>query len=143
SEQMVREFWENNPYLFTPMALKRVIRLTLTPSNTVPMPAQTRLEMDQVLAKAAGLPVTVPVEKRELLDEERDAIVYDTLQRTEDAFTQMAAPPREPNFYSDEATTGGIESLMEMDSFEVPSLEGIPSPGLDEIEAPDELSTDT
>ncbi len=143
SEELVRAFWEENPYLFTPMALKRVIRLTLTPSNTAPLPAQTRLEMDQILARAAGQPLTVPVAKVEKQDEERDGIVYDTLERTQDAFEMMAAPPREANFYTDDFTTGGLESLMEMDSLEVPSLEGEPAPGLESMPGPSAITTDT
>lgn len=143
SEELVRDFWEDNPYLFTPMALKRVIRLTLTPSNTVPLPAQTRMELDQVLAQASGQPAMITVARREVLDEERDAIVYDTLERTQQAFEQMAAPPREANFYSDEFTTNGLENLLEMEPLEVPELESVPPPGVEEMSGPSAITTDT
>lgn len=143
SEELVRAFWSENPYLFTPMALKRVIRLTLTPSNTVPLPAQTRMELDKVLAQAAGQPLTVPVAKREELDEERDSIVYDTLMRTEAAFERMAEPPSGTNFYTDDFSTESLNSLMEMESLDVPSLEGEPAPGLEILPGPSAVTTDT
>jgi len=145
SEQLVRNFWEENPNLFTPLALKRVIRLTLTPSNTVPLPAQTRLEMDQVLARATGQPETVTIAKRELLDEERSSIVYDNLERTETAFEMMTVPDDQMNFYLDQSSTASVSSQMntEITPLELPSLEGEPAPGLDTIPAPAEVSPDT
>ncbi len=144
SEQLVQNFWEENPGLFTPLALKRVIRLTLTPSNTAPLPAQTRLEMEQVLAGAAGIAAPpVQVAKRKIQDEERESLVYDPLERTEEAFQMMAEPDSEMNFYSEEFSTSSLQSLIESEPLEVPSLEGEPAPGMDVLPGPAPVTTDT
>src|SRR5690606_17495480 len=113
SEQLVRNFWEKNPDLFTPLALKRVIRLTMAPSNTAPLPAQTRMEMEKVLAGASGQPVTVPITKHVVQDEERAGLVQDSFARTEQAFQMLGNASTEPNFYTDEFSTSSLESLIQ------------------------------
>lgn len=148
SEEAVHAFWKNNPDLFTPLALKRVTRLTLTPSNTAPLPAQTRLEMEQVLGGATGQPAAVTIAKREVFDEEKSSLVYDALERTDEAFDMMERPDEDMNFYisgEGASTTQTINDLInssETDA-ELPSLEGDPPPGLDAIESPREVTTGT
>lgn len=141
SEELVHRFYVDHPELFVPMAPKRVIRLTLTPSNTVPLPAQTRMEMDKILANAAGAPVMVTVKKREQLDEEKDGLIYDANERVKDAFDMMARPEEDMNFYTNQA--GSTETLQMEQTEPLPSLEGEPAPGLETIDTPSDVTTDT
>lgn len=143
SEQLVRSFWQDNPDLFTPLALKRVIKLTMVPSNTAPLPAQTRIELDQVLAGAAGQPTAIKVAERQELDEERSSLVYDSLERTQEAFKMLTMPPSEPNFYTDEFSTGSLQSLIESEPVQMPSLQGDPAPGMDVMPGPSAITTDS
>lgn len=140
SEQLVRNFWDENPDLFTPLALKRVTKLTMTASNAAPLPAQTRIELDQVLARAAGIPEPVVVAQRVELDEERSSLVYDPIERTEEAYQMLTTPPTEPNFYTNDFSTGSLQSLIETAPVEVPSLQGEPAPGLEVIPGPSAIT---
>lgn len=146
SEQLVRNFWENHPDLFTPLSLKRIIKLTMRPSNTAPLPTQTRLELDQVLAAATGQPPTIPVAKFEPQDEEQDGLVPDVEARTAEAFEMLTDPQSEPNFYTDEWTPESLESIIdsvpEVDT-EITPLEGQPAPGMDILPSPSAVTTNT
>jgi hypothetical protein len=144
SETLVRNFWEDHPDLFTPLALKRVIRLTMVPSNTAPLPTQTRLELDQVLARATGQPAQVVVKKFEPQDEEKHGLVRDVQERTAEAFQMLTNPSSEPNYYSEEYTTDSLQSIIDSGSDSaVPSLEGAPAPGMEVLPAPAPVTTDT
>jgi len=144
SEELVRKFWQSHPDLFTPLALKRVIRLTMTPSNTAPLPAQTRNELDMVLAKATGQPMTVAITKREPQDEERNGLVADTKAQAVEAFNMLTNPQSEPNFYTDFNSSQTLEEIMNSPSEDsLPSLNGEPAPGLDSIPGPSAITTDT
>ncbi|MBX7244393.1 MAG: peptidylprolyl isomerase [Candidatus Sumerlaeaceae bacterium] len=60
-EAKVRSFWANNPELFTPLMMKRVVKITLTPTNLAPEPKQLQDELATVLADATGGDaVTIP-----------------------------------------------------------------------------------
>lgn len=49
NEKIVREFWQDHPELFTPLPLKRVIKLTLNPVSIAPTPEQTAAELTRIL----------------------------------------------------------------------------------------------
>lgn len=54
NEKIARAFWSENPKLFTPLAMKRLVKLTLTPVNTAPDPALTLTEMQRVMGQIAS-----------------------------------------------------------------------------------------
>lgn len=144
SEDLVRKFWASNSDLFTPMALKRVIKLTMLPSNTAPLPAQTRMELEKVLAQATGQPVTVTVSPHVPQDEEKTGLVRDTIERTAEAFQMLTNPSAEPDYYRETYSPQSLQSIIDAAGEAIlPSLEGEPAPGMDVIPAPSELTTST
>ena len=54
SRSTVFQFWKNNPELFTPLPMKRIIEVTLTPLNTASVPEQTVAELERALAEGGG-----------------------------------------------------------------------------------------
>lgn len=54
-EAQIRRFWADNPSLFTPLPMKRVVRLTMRPVNIAPTPEQALEELEIVMAGMAGL----------------------------------------------------------------------------------------
>jgi hypothetical protein len=91
NESLVRAFWADNPRLFTPLALKRLIRVTLAPLNTAPLPSQTRDELQRVLVDAGGGAPTVAVVREKLQPEEIGShnVVQESLQQTEQVFKAL------------------------------------------------------
>ncbi len=145
SEQLVYKFWQDNPKLFTPMALKRVIRLTMRPSNTAPLPTQTRMELDKVLAQATGQPMVLPLQQRIREDEEAHGIVPDVPARTAEAFEMLTNPSEEPNYYSDDYSQESLQAIIDAGSdgsSAVPEDGALP-PGLEPLSAPSSVTTDT
>lgn len=144
SEEIVRKFWAGNPDLFTPLALKRVIKLTMLPSNTAPLPAQTRMELEKVLAQATGQPMTVTVSPHVPQEEEKTGLVRDTVQRTAEAFQMLTNPSEEPSYYRETYTPQSLQSIIDSagDAL-LPSVDGEPAPGMDVIPAPSEVTTST
>lgn len=51
---VVRRFWREHPELFTPLAMKRIVEVTLTPLNTAPLPEQSIAELERALAEGGG-----------------------------------------------------------------------------------------
>jgi len=142
SETVVEQFWKDHPDLFTPLAAKRLIRLTLVPSNTAPLPAQTRMELDRILAQATGNPEIVPVVKRKETDEERSAIVRDTMRLTEQAYQLIKQPAPTPEYFDPaNRTTESLEVSHPLDE-EAP-VGAVMNPLLTPMAAPSQVSTDT
>lgn len=54
TREVVLRFWRSHPALFTPLAMKRVVEVTLTPLNTAALPEQTVAELDRALAAGGG-----------------------------------------------------------------------------------------
>jgi parvulin-like peptidyl-prolyl isomerase len=54
-EVVVRRFWRENPRLFTPLAMKRVSKVTLVPLNPAPTGVQTLAELDRALNEGGGI----------------------------------------------------------------------------------------
>ncbi len=54
TREIVRRFWRSHPELFTPMPLKRIVEVTLTPLNTSALPEQTIAELERALAEGGG-----------------------------------------------------------------------------------------
>ncbi len=53
--------------------------------------------------------------------------MYDPLERTQEAFKMLTMPPSEPNFYTDDFSTGSLQSLIESEPVQMPSLQGDPA----------------
>lgn len=58
TEKVVRNFWNENPRLFTPLAMKRVIKLTLSPASITVSPSSMIAEMTRIVSGAASSDVT-------------------------------------------------------------------------------------
>ncbi|MGC8840062.1 MAG: peptidylprolyl isomerase [Candidatus Sumerlaeaceae bacterium] len=54
SREVVRRFWRAHPELFTPMPMKRIVEVTLTPLNTSARPEQTIAELERALEEGGG-----------------------------------------------------------------------------------------
>lgn len=50
NEKVVHSFWKENPRLFTPIAMKRVVKLTLSPANIAATSVDVRGELIRILA---------------------------------------------------------------------------------------------
>ncbi|MEI7635301.1 MAG: peptidylprolyl isomerase [bacterium] len=84
SGEIARKFWRDNPMLFTPLAVKRVIRLTITPNNVGPTPQQTQDELYYALGLADR-----PAPRKYAGMTEDDTL---TSVSTTDAMTSASAP---------------------------------------------------
>lgn len=94
SREIVRRFWQSHPALFTPLATKRVVEVTLTPLNTSALPEQTVAELDRALA-AGGGEAPSP-----LIPQQPEAIIPDMAELT--TSTETVAPDARAD---DEMTT--------------------------------------
>ncbi|AXA36882.1 Peptidyl-prolyl cis-trans isomerase PpiD [Candidatus Sumerlaea chitinivorans] len=54
SRDTVRRFWRDNPRLFTPLPMQRVVKISLVPLNTAPTPEQTLAELERALREGGG-----------------------------------------------------------------------------------------
>ena len=63
-EDTARRFWRDNPRLFTPMAMKRVVKLTMRPATMAFTPEDARKELDLYLsgAQRVVVPDAVPAD---------------------------------------------------------------------------------
>ncbi len=68
-DDRLKRFWSANPRLFTPLAMKRIVRVMLTPANIAPTPEQTKAELETYLFGApveteAKAPAARPTDDR-------------------------------------------------------------------------------
>jgi hypothetical protein len=139
NESLVQKFWADNPRLFTPMAVKRLIRVTMLPLNTAPLPSQIRDELQRVLVQAGDGAPTVPVVPDKLQPEEVDRtsrVVSESLQQTEQVFQALE---------NDAPTTSEPQSevLPQVQPAQQPVNAGIMIPGLQPLPSPGEVTSGT
>jgi len=147
SEGKVREFWNSHPELATPLAVKRLIRLTLTPLNTAPLPEQTNEELERVLVEAGGGAPTVALRPGHVVKHVSSRrVVEETLLQTEEVFQALEDDTPETTTSSELLPLSEPASLsgnvaMEIDDAPVTSTVMIP--GLEPLPAPGAVTTTT
>jgi hypothetical protein len=60
-EDLVHQFWTENPNLFTPLAMKHVVKVTMQPASIAPRPDQMLREMRHVMGELAEGSVPTPL----------------------------------------------------------------------------------
>ncbi len=105
SQDTVRRFWRQHPELFTPLAMKRVIEVTLTPLTTAPSPDQTVAELERALAEGGGESISP------LVPSEPEAIIPDVAEITGKTSASVERSEEEPKHASGPTSPGAGESV--------------------------------
>jgi parvulin-like peptidyl-prolyl isomerase len=85
SAEVVRRFWRSHPELFTPLPMKRVVEVTLTPLNTSSVQEQTIAELERALAEGGG------ESRSPLIPAEPEAVIPDAAEITGETTASAAA----------------------------------------------------
>ncbi|MGI8906318.1 MAG: peptidylprolyl isomerase [Candidatus Sumerlaeaceae bacterium] len=138
NEPAVRRFWAEHPRLFTPLAVKRLIRVTMAPLNTAPLPSQTRDELHRILVQAGGGAPTVAVVREKLQPEEISAghVVRESFRQTEKLFQALEED-------APSTTEPQAEILPEIEPAEKPVNAGVMIPGLKALPSPGQVTSGT
>lgn len=101
SREVVKRFWRSHPELFTPLAMRRVVEVTLTPLNTAAAPEQTVVELERALAQGGG------VAPSPLVPQEPEAVIPDVPELTTSSETEA------PLHDSEETSQPAVQTQVE------------------------------